>query len=145
MLSPETPFPQVGSYALYHDDALPIDNRSSELVRILERAGDSVLIAFPLRQGAAGNKRVALAELIDGTPLDRDAARELHDLDRQLAGRVDGAVGVDGRRIRLTPRQKELGKRRDALKARMIWAPILATRLTELAARQRSEARRRAA
>ena len=134
MLSPQTPFPQVGSYALYQDEALPPDNRCSELVRILERGVCSVLVAFPLREGAAGNKRVAFAELIDGTPLDRDAARELHDLDRQLAGRS----------LR-TPRQKALAARRDALKARMIWAPILANRLVDLAARQRREAKRRAA
>lgn len=135
MLSPATPFPYVGSYALYEDPDQPAPQRT-ELVRILARRPDHdaayAMVSFPLREGASGNKMVPEAALIDGTPLTDAEAREFHDLDRDLAGRT----------LR-TKRQKHRGARRDALKGRMIWSRYLARQLAEL--RRREERAREAA
>lgn len=115
MLSPRTPFPQPGSYALYVD---PDDGvrRGNELARILERRGPFTLIALPLRDGAGGNKVVSQAELIDASPLTIAEEREFHELDRALAGREPR---------NFSKRQRASAARRDALRTRMIMGPIL--------------------
>ncbi len=113
MLTPETPFPYAGSYALLVDPdaAAP---QAAELVRILARRpseqGVFAMVSFPLRADASGNKVVAEAELIDATPLTQAEAREFHDLDREL----------HGRRLRMiyAPRAGELMRRLRALKQR---------------------------
>jgi hypothetical protein len=126
MLTPGTPFPYVGSYALYCDpDAEP--PQADELVRINWRrsersvgeGGRSIeqefcMVSFPLRDGASGNKTVPFADLIDATPLSSEEAREFHDLDRALFGRS----------LR-TAKQKREAARRDALRRRTIYAPLL--------------------
>jgi hypothetical protein len=140
MLSPETPFPYVGSYALYCDpDAEP--PQADELVRINWRREGFAMVSFPLRDGASGNKTVPFADLIDATPLSSEEAREFHDLDRALFGRVDGAVGKDGRRTRLSAKQKREAARRDALRRRTIYAPLL----ERLLRKARAKVERRAA
>lgn len=113
MLTPETPFPYPGSYALYVDPdaAAP---QAAELVRIQWRAINAVAVSFPLRAGASGNKSVPAADLIDTTPLTAAETREFHDLDLHLGGRS----------IR-TPKQKRDMARRDALRERMIYGPIM--------------------
>jgi hypothetical protein len=154
MLTPETPFPYVGSYALHIDMDQPAP-QAAELVRIhwrrtersVDRAGRStaravgqdgraneteyVMVSFPLRDGAGGNKVVAAAALIDATPLDGAETREFHDLDRLLRGRSPRKGSGLARKA----------ARRDALKARMLWAPFLARRLGEHRARQASQRR----
>lgn len=129
MLSPATPFPAVGSYALFEDPNLPRGQRRTELVRILERGAHVVLVSFPLREGAGGNRRVALADLIDGTPLTAEEKREEFDLYRQIFGRD-----------RLTPKQKEKKARHEALRGRQIWSGCLQRKMDELAALQRKAA-----
>lgn len=148
MLTPEATYPYPGSYALCHDPDRPQPS-PAELVRIMWRRVDEpkrkvgkggrseehgfVAVSFPLRDGAGGNKVVASADLIDGTPLSGEEQREFHDLDRDLRGRFDGAVGLDGRRPRtLTRRQKARAARRDALKSRTIWSKVLADRLRDM-------------
>ena len=124
MLSAETPFPQVGSYALLVDRDLPPERQRAELVRIqyrhLAMPGDSALVtvAFPLRGGADGTKRVPLAELIDGTPLASVESRRMTDLRRELAGsRVRGRKAKDALY--------------QALRTRAIWAPHFERLLSE--------------
>jgi len=136
MLIPETPFPQIGSYALFVDRGLPLSEQTHEIVRILARdwnlANGQISIAFPLRAGASGNQRVDLGDLIDGTPLNATERRELADLERQLS---DCSMR--------TPRQKALGKHRDRLRQRAMYAPIMAgllRRAQALAATKRKAA-----
>ena len=140
MLSPETPFPYVGSYALYEDPDAPAPQRT-ELVRILARRpgndGAYAMVAFPLRDGAGGNKLVPEAGLIDGTPLSPEEERQYHDLDRHLGGRSP----VKCRSTRL----KALAATRDRLRGRMIWSRFMARQLAEMRRREEAEKRRRAA
>jgi hypothetical protein len=127
MLIPETPFPHAGSYALLVDPgARP--PQPAELVRILARETMRILVGFPLRDGASGNKAVGKDDLIDASPLTPAEEREYHDLDRELRGRE----------IR-TPRLKKLQARRAELRVRMIYAPLMA-RLIRQAATRRSAA-----
>lgn len=143
MLNQETPFPQVGSYALLIDKDQP-HPQPTELVRILRRnSGEAFLrtslwqgapielvtVSFPLRDGASGTKSVPFSDLIDGTELTPAEARELADLDRELHGRS-----------MRTQRQKEKGARRDALKLRAIWAPALRRLMRGAAAGRRRKA-----
>jgi hypothetical protein len=125
LLSPETPYPYVGSYALLEDEG------RTELVRILWRREGWTMVSFPLRDGASGNKTVASADLIDATPLAFAEQKEFHDLDRALFGRSPS-----------TKRQKALNARRDALHRRMVWAPYMERLMRQLRER---EALRRAA
>lgn len=130
MLSSATAFPQVGSYALYEDPELPRGDRRPELVRILELGATVALVAFPLREGrASGNKRLPLADLLDGTPLTAQEKREEVELFRQVTGKD-----------RLTPRQKQLKVRHDALRARMIWSGCLQRKLDDFHVLQRRQA-----
>lgn len=129
MLSAPTPFPEVGSYGLYHDPAQAPGERRTELVRILERGSTVALVAFPLRDGAGGNRRVALADIIDGTPLDDDERRELADLQRHL----------HGRRLR-SPKALADKARMDTLASRAIWSGPLQRLSERAAAAQRRKA-----
>jgi L-2-hydroxyglutarate oxidase LhgO len=119
MLHPETPFPYVGSYALLEHEG------QNQLVRIVFRREGEVVVGLPLKDGASGNLRVAPDALIDATPLTAEEAREFHDLDRALAGRS----------LR-TPKQKAMVARRDALRRRMIHAPIVERLLREAGMRR---------
>jgi hypothetical protein len=130
MLSPETPFPYVGSYALFEDPDAP-PPQPTELVRILWRREGFAMVSFPLRDGAGGNKTVAADALTDATPLTDGEQREFHDLDRDLAGRSLRTV-----------KQRRQVARRDALKRRAIYAPLLARLLRQ--ARRQAETRRAA-
>jgi hypothetical protein len=125
MLNVETPFPYVGSHALFNDLDLPAP-QETELARIMWRREGFAMIALPLRDGASGNKIVPADQLIDATPLSPAEVREFHDLDRSLVGRS-----------LKTPKQKRLKARRDFLKQRMIFAPIMERLLR--AARARTE------
>lgn len=136
MLSPETPFPEIGSYALFIDNNRAPELQEHELVRIQRRWNSHrggpffVLVSFPLRDGASGTMVVAEADLIDGTALTREEEREFHELDLALLNRT----------IR-TAKQRLIKARRDALKDRMLAGPVL-DRLLRFA---RAEQRRRAA
>lgn len=121
MLSPATPFPQVGSYGLYQDPTLPPAERISELVRILELGATVALVAFPLRDGAGGNKRVPRGDLLDGTPLDSAEKKEHAELFGLLLNRTNR-----------TPKQKAQKARHDALANRAIWSGCLQRRLDQL-------------
>lgn len=125
MLTPETPFPYPGSYALHTDLDLPAP-QPTELVRIQWRRVDSegrgfVAVSFPMRNGASGNKVVPADAVVDATELSAEEQREFHQLDRGLRGR-------SGR----TKRQKAEIARRDALKERMIWSRFIAPKLREM-------------
>jgi hypothetical protein len=128
MLQSPTPYPYPGSYALYVDTDLPESEQRLELVRINWRQATIVqvlaMVSFPLRDGASGNKTVRADDLIDGTPLTAEETREFHDLDRGLAGRS-----------MRTAKQKAQGARRDALRKRILNAPVLARLLREAAAK----------
>jgi hypothetical protein len=129
MLNPETPFPYVGSYALYVDMDQPAPQRE-ELVRIMWRSERMVAVSFPLRSGAGGNKAVLDIGLIDATPLSFEETREFHDLDRALFGRS----------LR-TKRQQAANARRVALQRRAIWAPYMKRLLREMCARSAQQRR----
>jgi hypothetical protein len=124
MLKTAAPFPHTGSFALYVDTNLPPAQQRAELVRLQYACfGSQVTVTFPLRQGAAGTKKVALAELIDGTPLDRDERREHADLERHLKGRS-----------RLTPRLRDMLLRAEKLRQRAIFSMVLESELAKLRA-----------
>ncbi len=123
MLKPAAEFPHPGSYGLLVDDTLPVSQQRAELVRLLEVGCQVALVAFPLRFGAHGNRRVALAELKDGTPLTKGEERELADLQRHLHGRD-----------RLTPKMREQAKRAEQQRQRAIWSMVMASERAKLAA-----------
>jgi hypothetical protein len=128
MLDAPTPFPTIGSYALLIDQDQPAP-QEAELVRIIgcrfPKDGPVALLAFPLREGASGNKEVPLASLTDATPLSIEEQREFHVLDRELFGRT----------IR-TQKQKEKEARRTELKRRTLWGPFFNKALREMRARR---------
>lgn len=86
MLDSNTPFPQAGSYGLFQAAG------TTELARIMSRppategAEPFAEISLPLVYGASGNKRVPLADVLDGTPLTKGEEAEYRRLDRELAG-----------------------------------------------------------
>jgi hypothetical protein len=129
MLKTSAEFPHAGSFALFVDSTLPPSQQRAELVRIqivhfaVPPSSGLVTVTFPLRQGASGTKRVALADLIDGTPLDRDERREHADLERHLKGRT-----------RLTPRLKAMVFRAEKLRQRAIFSMVLESELGKLRA-----------
>lgn len=135
MLTPPTPFPHIGSYALLIDRDRP-PPQGAELVRILGyrfKGNETfVLAAFPLRTGAGGNKEVPQGELIDFTPLSDDETAELARLAREMAGRKVGPRSTSG---------KAKQARLEALRSRTIWsnyaAPLLA-RAHEIEAKRRA-------
>lgn len=133
MLQVASPFPHVGSYALFVDDQLPIGEQRAELVRIMrrpticERGGD-VAVAFPLRSGARGSMLVDDAKLIDGSELSKAEERELADLLRYLAGRARP--------------DKTKAARCEALRSRLIMSGVLRIELTKLAQAKARDARR---
>lgn len=130
MLHPATNFPQVGSYCLYEDKDLPRGERRPELARILEVGASVALIALPLREGrASGNKRVPLADLIDGTPLTDEEKVEEVELFRAVLGKD-----------RLTPALRRKKDRHDALRQRQIWSGCLQKKLDDLSLLQRRKA-----
>ena len=131
MLNPETPYPYPGSYAFYidRDGDFPAE---SELVRIQWRREGWVMVAFPLRRGAGGNKVVPAGALIDPTPLDAAEERELADLGRHLEGRE-----------RLTPKMKRQMVRMVELKRRLVYSRLIREPLAK--ARDLAERQRRAA
>jgi hypothetical protein len=133
MLNQETSFPYVGSYALFEDRDQP--RPATELVRIIGRRntrdGEETLVSFPLRDGASGNRAVPFAELIDATPLTNAEEREFHELDRLIAGRPPSDLS---RSLRAK------AKRRNALKARLIWSRFMAQKLRDLRAREQLRA-----
>lgn len=123
MLQVATPFPHVGSYALFIDDRLPIGEQRAELVRIMrrpticERGGD-VAVAFPLRTGASGSMLVDDGQLIDGTALAKTEERELTDLLNYIRARVRPAA--------------DKMARAEALRRRLIYSQLLAAELAKL-------------
>jgi hypothetical protein len=140
LLTPETPFPNVGSYALLIDcDSCRSGGSAqrsndcrvghgAELARILRasvgedgRATERTLtatIALPLRDGASGTKTVPFADLIDATPLTGAEGKEMVDLDRELRSKP-----LRGRAAKQA--------RHDALKRRAIWAPHMQRLIAE--------------
>ena len=109
MLAAETAFPFAGSFALWCDPEEPAGRL--ELARILEHGGDNVLISLPLRLGAVGNRRVPLADLVDGTPLTTAEEDEVRELRQQLRTR--------------TRNRKKLERRYQALRERQIHWMVL--------------------
>jgi hypothetical protein len=80
MLKVPATFPDNGSYALLFEGS------DAHLVRIHQRVAgspDEVLASFPLRPGSAGTRRMALADLVDPTPLTSDEDREIGALYRK--------------------------------------------------------------
>lgn len=132
MLASAAPFPQVGSYALLIDMDQPAP-QPAELVRIQFRhlahppESGVVTVAFPLRNGADGTKRVRLTDLIDATPLSSAESREMTDLRRELTGQR-----VRGRKVKAA--------RYEALRDRAVWAPHF-TRIYERAVRLQHKAK----
>jgi hypothetical protein len=124
MLNAPTPYPYVGSYALIEHEG------ANTLARIVMRRAGEIVVGLPLVDGASGNLRVAPEALIDATPLTPAEAREFHDLDRDLAG-IEARVRrwaedeEAGPRPRLSPKQRQMTSRRDALKQRVIYGPIM--------------------
>lgn len=141
MLSTPTPFPHVGSFALFIDRNLPPEQQRAEMVRVMARGStgnlntlprDSlVTIAFPNRIGATGTKNVPALDLIDATPLTKAEERELAD----GLGYLRGRSGT-------TPRQMLLAKRCEALRQRAIWSTILESELAVMRAREARADRR---
>lgn len=129
MLSPATPYPQPGSYALYEDPELPPADRHAELVRIIERGAAVVLVSFPLREGASGNQRVPLSDLIDATPLSAEEGREMTDLQRSLVGKS-----------MRTKAQKSAKARLETLQSRAIWSGNMQRKIDRVGAMRRSKA-----
>jgi hypothetical protein len=128
MLKTSAEFPHAGSFALFVDSTLPPSQQRAELVRIqivhfAVHPSTLVTITFPLRQGASGTKRVPVADLIDGTPLNYDERREHADLERHLKGRT-----------RLTPRLKAMVQRAEKLRQRAIFSMVLESELGKLRA-----------
>jgi hypothetical protein len=123
MLKSAAEFPYPGSFALLVDDTLPVGQQRAEMVRLLEVGCQVALVAFPLRLGARGNRRVALAELKDGTALTKGEERELADLQRHLHGRD-----------RLTSKMREQAKRAETLRERAIWSVVMASERDRLGA-----------
>lgn len=124
MLKVPAPFPQVGSYALFVDDTLPIEQQRAELVRIQYRDGGTIVepwvkISWPLRTGASGYRVVAEAALVDGTALSKDEQRELTDL-------------LNYCRDRIRPNKAKL-ERADALRDRLIMSDLMRAELEKLA------------
>lgn len=145
MLASAAPFPQVGSYALLIDMDQPAP-QPAELVRIQFRhlahppESGLVTVAFPLRNGADGTKRVRLTDLIDATPLTSAESREMTDLRRELAAR-GATVGRDGRITTRTVRGRKVkAARYEALRDRAVWAPHF-TRIYERAVRLQHKAK----
>jgi hypothetical protein len=125
MLKASADFPHAGSFALYVDHALPPSQQRAELVRLM-RAEDErghAMVAFPLRDGASGSKRVLAAHLIDGTPLTSQESREHTDLENHLRGRD-----------RLTPRLREMLVRAEKLRSRAIFSMVMESELAKLRA-----------
>ena len=129
MLIPQTPFPQAGSYGLYQDPELPCGERRAELARILELGASVALISLPLRDGAGGNRRVPIADLIDGTPLDAAETKELTDCFRAMHQGT-------GRRRNV----KAARARHATLKTRAIWSGPLQRQLDRLSAAKQAKA-----
>lgn len=121
MLSSPTTFPQIGSFALWHDPAGG-DGAAAELARIVGRIGDSFVIDLPLRDGASGTRRAGIDELGDCTNLTAEEVRELADLDRAL-------------RARTVPRTDPRPARRLELRQRAMNADIAARHFLTLARR----------
>jgi hypothetical protein len=111
MLATEAAFPFAGSFALALDERLPKDQQRLELVRILERGVSAALISLPLRIGAGANCRVAIADLVDGTPLTLEETAELERLTKTLRSQVRNRGAAE--------------KRRDSLRKRTIHSAIL--------------------
>jgi hypothetical protein len=128
MLTPETPYPYPGSYALFIDRDLPESQQHEELVRIMWRRADDdgswVAVSFPQRAGASGTKVVPAGELIDATPLSGPEAVEFHNLDRHLFGRTSFR----------SKRLKAMKARRETLHSRAVWAPHMARLLRQVRA-----------
>ncbi len=121
MLRQSAPFPNVGSWALWEHGGKTL------AVRIQLRRGDDALISIPSMFGiASGNRNVALAELLDPTPLEPQERAELEALERKVAGRA-------------RPRKADVA-RADALRLRDIHARALQQLLEKLPARHVPEA-----
>lgn len=139
MLTPETPFPHPGSYALLLAkadprralSAAPDAYEAPQLARIIrtyqQRPGVvTALISLPLRDGASGNREVDLDDLTDATPLTGKEAREMIDISRELTGkRVRDRQGKEARYAEL--------------RLRAVFAPLLELRLRKLAERDASK------
>lgn len=151
MLAGATEFPQVGSYALLLSPAPPGsasaswgpeaqgDNQGPQLVRIHRVAPDGFAISLPLDDSASGFRQVASERLIDATPLNPAEQKLFCELSRELR-RKCAAVGSGGRtkRPRIADRQKKQA-RYEALERRAIYAPLLAAKLKQLAAKRAAE------
>lgn len=108
MIKSPTAFPMVGSYALYEAVGL------TQLVRIQYRDPEGeglATISFPGTYGASGNKIVAVADLIDGTPLTSAERAEYKRLEQKLSGAA-------------RPRKADIARERD-LRTREIMSDVL--------------------
>ena len=141
MLNIPAPYPHVGSYALLIDTNLPVEQRRAELVRLTGRSvavssvngtitgrEELVTVTFPLRTGATGVRTLGLAELIDGTPLNRAEEQELLALETELVGRE-----------LLTERLRHADKRLEELRSRRLYAATLDAEFARLVAFQRRQ------
>jgi hypothetical protein len=90
------------------------------MLRVPDRQ-DNVTIAFPLRYGASGNRTVPLASLADTSQPTAAELAEMHDLDARISGKA-------------RPKGADLA-RFEALRLRVIRAPLLRQKLAQLAQR----------
>lgn len=125
MLKVPAPYPQVGSFALLIDEEQPAAQQRAELVRIEFRHASSrreigvATIAFPLRVGSSGTRRVRLDQLIDATPLTLLEENELARVQPHLLGT---AVRRNAART----------LRAEALRTRQIYSGVLRAELAKL-------------
>jgi hypothetical protein len=121
MIREPASFPFPGSWALYS-----LGGRWMAVRLQLVRDGEAML-SIPSHYGvASGNRRVALAELMDPTPLSADERAEMEALRRAVAGRK-------------RPRKSDVA-RVDALQHRELHARMLADQLAKLNPRYVPEA-----
>lgn len=82
MLDTPAIFPDLGSYALHQEAG------TTHLVRIHQhKAKGLVLVSYPARTGASGNRTLELADLLDGTPLNEAERAEMAALAKAVEGR----------------------------------------------------------
>ena len=141
MLRTPTPYPQVGSFALLVDVNLPVGQQRVELVRVMRLGVSTAAVAFPLRAGATGNTTVALADLIDGTPLTAAEEAVAERLEASLRG-VRAKAGVRGTSSRASRPSPARAARYHALRERGNWSLVMSAELAKLEAREAREARR---
>lgn len=122
MLKPATLFPSQSSWCVWIEPGRVSRHGDSvaELARIIQRDGDTALVALPHRgDGAAGNRRVPFAELHDATELTVAEQVERRELARDL-------------KVLVNPKRSKKYRRWAELTARDGFALLVAAELAQL-------------